>query len=136
LSQRFRKVTTAVVDFGDATDGGEVFRGALQDQLELGQRIIQQIELDERSAECDARRKVAGMNGESCAAGLHRLLDMPCAATLFGELRKRNRRRIPLDPASQFLNPRVVGHRDYGTVTLVVVVPVRLWSSVTVNLTV
>jgi hypothetical protein len=29
---------------------------------------------------------------------------------LFGKLRKSNRRRIPLDPASKVFNPRVVGH--------------------------
>jgi hypothetical protein len=33
---------------------------------------------------------------------------------LFCKLRKSNRRRILLDPASKFFNPRVVRHARYG----------------------
>jgi len=33
---------------------------------------------------------------------------------LFGELRKRNRRRVLLDPASKFFNPRIIRHERYG----------------------
>jgi hypothetical protein len=33
---------------------------------------------------------------------------------LFGKLRKSNRRRILLEPASKFFNPRVVRHERYG----------------------
>jgi hypothetical protein len=54
---------------------------------------------------------------------------------LFRELRKRNRRRILLDPASKFLNPQVVGHVPYGTTTGLVTVAVLPRLSVTVNLT-
>jgi hypothetical protein len=32
---------------------------------------------------------------------------------LFGELRKRNRRRILQDPASKFFNPRIVWHASH-----------------------
>jgi hypothetical protein len=55
---------------------------------------------------------------------------------LFGELRKRNRRRILLDPASKFFNPLIVGHEAYGTVTECVTgLLTRPRLSVTVNLT-
>jgi hypothetical protein len=45
---------------------------------------------------------------------------------LLGQLRKRNRRRILLDPASKFFNPLVVRHASFygATVTFTVVVAV------------
>jgi hypothetical protein len=53
----------------------------------------------------------------------------------FGKLRKSNRRRILLDPASKFFNPRVVRHGPYGTTTGLNVVAVRPRLSVTVRRT-
>jgi hypothetical protein len=53
----------------------------------------------------------------------------------FGELRKSNRRRILLDPASKVFNPRVVVHAlHYGiTVTATVTEAVRPRLSVTAS---
>jgi hypothetical protein len=51
------------------------------------------------------------------------------------ELRKSNRRRILLDPASKFFNPWTVRHEAYGMTIGLVVVAVRPRLSVTVNLT-
>jgi hypothetical protein len=53
-------------------------------------------------------------------------------AMLLRELRKSNRRRIPLDPASKFFNPQVVRHGPYGTTSGLVTVAVRFRLSVTV----
>jgi hypothetical protein len=38
------------------------------------------------------------------------LVQITDAAVLFGKLRKSNRRRIPLDPASEIVDAWVVGH--------------------------
>jgi hypothetical protein len=35
-------------------------------------------------------------------------VELAYATVLFSELRKRNRRRVLLDPASKFFNPRIV----------------------------
>jgi hypothetical protein len=45
---------------------------------------------------------------------------------LFCKLRKSNRRRVLLDPASKFFNPRVVRHAPFygATVTFTVTLPV------------
>ena len=53
------------------------------------------------------------------AAGIDRFLILLRPPALFGELRKSNRRRILLDPASEVFYPLVVGHRPYGTTTVV-----------------
>lgn len=64
--------------------------------------------------------------------GLRVIADSP---VFFGELRKRNRRRILLDPAPKVFNPRVVDHAlHYGTtVTATVTEAVRPRLSVTVS---
>jgi hypothetical protein len=41
------------------------------------------------------------MNGEARAADVHRLLKHAGAPVLLSELRKRNRRRVLLDPSSE-----------------------------------
>jgi hypothetical protein len=64
-------------------------------------------------------------------AHAHRFVELACTAVLFRKLRKSNRRRIPLDPASKFFNPLIV-HEPYGTTTGVTVVEVRPRLSVTV----
>ena len=57
------------------------------------------------------------------------------APVLFGELRKSNRRRIPLDPASKFFNPRIFRHGTYGTATAFVTKLTRPRLSVSLSLT-
>lgn len=76
------------------------------------------------------------MDREPGAADFDRLLDLAGAAALLGKLRKRNRRRVLLDPASKIFDPLVVGHECYGTVIACVADPVRPRSSVTRRVTV
>ncbi len=75
------------------------------------------------------------MELQSRAADVDRFLVLPRPPALFGELRKRNRRRILLDPASKVVYSRVIRHL-YEMVMVTVVVPTRPWLSVIVNLTV
>ena len=44
-----------MVNFGDAPDGGQILRSALQHELELDKRIVQLIDLDQRPSKRDAR---------------------------------------------------------------------------------
>jgi hypothetical protein len=50
------------------------------------------------------------MNREAAAAGGNGLVIMAGPAVLFGQLRKSDRRRVALDPASKLFNPRVISH--------------------------
>ena len=48
-------VAAPMVNFGQAPDGGQVFRRALEDGLELGLRLGQAVELDQGTAKGDTR---------------------------------------------------------------------------------
>ena len=101
-----------MMNFGEAADGRQVFLSGAEDNLELTPRGIQLAKLDQGPAQRHAGRQIAWMNGEAGAAHLGRLGVLPGAAVLLCELRKCNRRRVFLNPASQFLNTRIVGHAD------------------------
>ena len=123
-----------MMDFGDAANGGKVFRRALENVFELDERDVEIVELDQRAAERDPSREVTGMKFEAGAADVDRFLKVAGAPAFLGELREGDRRRVPLDPASKIVNPLAVGHR-YGTVTVLAVVPIRPRLSVTVSRT-
>jgi len=55
---------------------------------------------------------------EAGATDAHGFVVLTGTAVFFGELRKRNRRRILLNPASKFFNPRVFRHEGYGISTV------------------
>jgi len=110
LMQRFAELTVPMMDFGDAAYRREIFRSASQYQLQLGERVIELIELDEGAPERDARGEIARVDRETGAAGVDSFLTLPGAPQFFGELRKCNRRRILLDPASKIVDALVVGH--------------------------
>jgi hypothetical protein len=105
-----------VINLGEAAERGQVFRRAREDLMELRLRLIQLIQLEEGASEGDAGREVPGMDGEPCTADLDRFLKLVGAPALLGELRKSNRRRIPLDPASKVVNALSVGHLPYGRI--------------------
>ena len=75
------------------------------------------------------------MEGQSGAADINRFLILPRPAAFFGELREGNRRRVLLDPASKFFNPRIIRHGTYGTATDLVVKLTRPRLSVSLSLT-
>ena len=77
------------------------------------------------------------MDQQAGAAGVDGILPASGAPVLFGKLRKSNRRRIHLDPASKVVNAGRIVHRNvYGTDTLAVEMPTRPRLSVTVSFTV
>ncbi len=88
----------------------QVFRRDAQNPLELRLRLIEVIELKQRAAERDPRRDVARMDGQAGLADVDRFLKSARAAALFCKLRKSDRRRVPLDPASKLLDSRLVSH--------------------------
>lgn len=93
---------------GEAAERRQILWRETSDVLELGEGGIQLPRLKQRSAERDARRDVAGVPGETGTAGGDGFVEQPGAATLLRQLRKCNRRRILLDPASKIVKSGVV----------------------------
>ena len=113
-------------------------RRTLQDGVEFVFCLIELSDVQERPAERDPRRKIPGMALEALAADVDRFLIPAEATAFFGELRKRNRRRIIFDPASKVFQSNAFRHaaspegRGYLVTTMVLKV-LLLWpaSSVT-----
>ena len=79
----------------------EILGRALQNGFQLLLRLVELTKMKQRSAERDASRQVAGMSCEAAAADLDGFLMKTHAPAFFGELGKRDRRRIRFDPASK-----------------------------------
>src|SRR2546428_9692133 len=110
LRQGLAKVPSSMMDLGQTANRGEILTRALEHQLELALRIVQLIQFEEGASERDASGEVGGGNLQAGAADVDRFLKLPGAPELLGELRKSNRRRILLDPASKVVDPRIVAH--------------------------
>ncbi len=110
LRERRGKLAAAMMNFGDAADGCEIFGCALEDRRELGQRLVELVQLDQRTAEGDAGREIRRVYREAGATDVNRFLVLPRPPAFFGELREGDRRRILLDPASKIFDPLTVGH--------------------------
>lgn len=95
-----------VVNFREAADGGEVFRRGLQYAPQFVSGVGKTTQLQERAPECDAGRCVTRVNRQALPTDFYGALELPGAAILLCELRKSNRRRIGLDPASKLFNAR------------------------------
>ena len=101
-------VPGALVDLGERTNCREVLGGRAQDMFELVPRVVEPAKLEERSPERDARGDIGRVPQQAGFTCGDRVLELPCPAVLFGQGRERDRRRIQLDPASQFLDAGVV----------------------------
>ena len=108
MRERVAEVAAAVQRLAERAPRREILRRAAQHLFELALRFVEVVQFEEGAAEGDAGREVSGMTGEAGAADVHRFLQLPCPAALFGELRESDRRRILLDPASKVFNPRIV----------------------------
>src|SRR5439155_16382712 len=110
LLERFRQLAAPVMDFREAADRGEIlWRGAKHERQLLARRIVL-VRFDEGASERDARGEVRRVPLQAGAAGVDGVLIAAGAPVLLGERRKRNRRRVRLDPASKFFNPWIVRH--------------------------
>jgi hypothetical protein len=94
----------------ELADGNQVVRGGIQYAKELRPRFFEPTELEESPSERDTCRDIRGMLGKTGLANPDSFLAVASAPVLLGKLRKRNRRRIFLNPASKVFNPWVVRH--------------------------
>ncbi len=153
LLQCFRKLAAPVVDFGEATDRRKVFRRRAKDVLELLTCLVEASQLEQRAPERDASGQVGGVTLQSGLARGYRFFEAASTPVFFGESRKRDGRRVHLDPAFQFFDARALGPQSRSvppivragamlsasgncTGTDVEVVPLRPASSTTTSVTV
>jgi hypothetical protein len=142
LRHGVRGVAATPVHVAKRTNGREILGRALKDGFELLLRGVELVEVQQGPAERYARGKIRGMSGEAAAAHIDGFLMLAQATALFGELRKRNRRRIVFDPASKVFQSDAVRHavpegRGYlVTTTVLKTLELRPTSSVTPRTTV
>ena len=142
------QLSDATVNFRERPDRGQILRSRAQHLFEFLARFVVAADLEQGSAEGDAGRKVCGMALQARPARGNRVVELARAAVFLREGRKSDRRRIRLDPASQFLNASGVGHwaelaavyhpasgRDHSTSTVCASDDVLPRSSVTVRVT-
>jgi hypothetical protein len=110
LGQRRDEGTLAVMGFRQAFDRREILGCALQDLLELSLRVFELTELEKRASEGHTCGVIGRVNFETRATGIDGVLEWSGATVLFGELRKRNRRRVLLDPSSKTFKTRRFRH--------------------------
>ena len=91
------------MNFGQCADGRQIVRRQPYYLLQFLLRVVVLLELDQCSSERDTRREVAGMLGEPGTSDANGLVEGADAAALFRQDGKGDRRRILLDPASQFV---------------------------------
>ncbi len=99
----------ALIDLREGADRRQVARRRIENSGQFGERLVEAVELDEGAAQRDAGGEVIGMVREAGAADLDGFVVGAVAAQLFRELRKRHRRRVRLDPASEVEESRIVG---------------------------
>ena len=80
----------AVVDFGEAANRREVFRGGAEHVFELVARLLEAAKLQQRSAQRHARGKVGRVALQPGFAGRDRILELPGTPVFLGERGERD----------------------------------------------
>jgi hypothetical protein len=88
----------------------EVVRRNAYDLLELVLRLVKLSGVKKRAPEGHTGGQIAGMLLQARTADADRLVVLSGAAISFRELCEGDRRRVVIDPASQFLDAWIVGH--------------------------
>lgn len=137
--QGLRQLSPLLEDFGQGAIGGGIVGGRLENQVEFDLGLVQPAELNQGSTERHARREAIGVVLQSGATDANGIVIGARLSALFRQLRKSDRRRVRLEPASQFQQPWIVvdhGVIIYDTVKLVDFVAVLPLLSVTTTVTV
>ena len=108
--ERLGELPTAMVNLRHAADGRQVLGRVFEHVFQLGLRRVEIVHLEQRATQRHAGGEIPWMDGKPGSAGCDRVFVAASPPVLFGELRKRNRRRVLLDPASKFFNTWIVRH--------------------------
>jgi hypothetical protein len=106
------RLAPKAVNLGNASNSAQVLGRRRENGRQFCEGVVQLSKVEQRAAERGARGEVFGVDRQTGAADADGFRRAAGAAELFGERRKRQRRRILLDPASQVFNARAVRHRD------------------------
>jgi hypothetical protein len=110
VHQRLAHHPAALVNLGQRANRWQVARRGVEHGGQLGEGVIELVELDEGAAEGDPCRQIVWMVDEAGAADANGFVVVADPPAFLGELFKSDRRRVCLDPASKIENTRVVVH--------------------------
>jgi hypothetical protein len=105
-----RRPMGSLMDLGERADGSHIVWRCVEHSEKLGTGLLVAAQLEQGAAERHSRRQVSRVLGQTGLAHLDGFLAVTSAAVLFRKLRKSNRRRILVNPASKILNSRVIRH--------------------------
>src|SRR5262245_47155474 len=91
-------------------DRDQIVGSPIQNTQEFSARLFESAKIEEGTTKGHSRGQIRWMSCQPSLADANGFLVVSGPAVLFGKLRKRNRRRIFLDPASKVFNPPVFGH--------------------------
>jgi len=103
-------LVSALMYLRELADSDQVVWRRVKDPQKLRTRFVETAEFKEGAAECHSGREIRWMLCEARLTHPDGCFAVSRAPVFLGQLRKRNRRRILLDPASKIFNPRVVRH--------------------------
>jgi len=109
-----RSVTPTLLDIRQLARRRQVVGCGLEDVFELAGRFVVPSHLEQGTAKRNASGEICRVLRQAVPADANGVVELAGSPMLLGELRKCNRRRILLDPASKFFNPRIVRHARYG----------------------
>jgi hypothetical protein len=105
-----RSLLGSLMDLGELADSDQIVRRGVEHSKEFGARLLVPTEFKQGAAQCHPGGHVGGMLGQPGLADPDSFLAVASPSILFRKLRKSNRRRILLNPASKIPNPRVIRH--------------------------
>ena len=109
-----RRLLRALMDLGKLSYSDEIVGRGVEHAKKLGARILEATQFKESATERNPRRQIRRMLGEAGLADSDSLFAVARPPVLLCKLRKSNRRRILLDPASKVPDSRVIRHAlDY-----------------------
>jgi hypothetical protein len=100
----------ALMDLGELADGDQVVWCRVEDAEKFGACIFEATQFKEGATKCHPRRQIRWMLREAGLADSDRFFTVAGPPVFLCKLRKSNRRRILLDPASKVLDSRVIRH--------------------------
>ena len=105
-----RGLLGSLMDLGELADCDRIVRGRVEHSKEFGPRLLITTEFKQGAAQRHSGGQIGGMPGQPRLADSDGFLAVASPSILFRKLRKSNRRRVLLNPASKIPNPRVIRH--------------------------
>ena len=102
MDERLAHQAAALIDLGQGADRRKVAGRHVQHVRQLREGLVEPVQFDEGAAEGDAGGQGFRMVLQAGAAHPHGFVVLAFAPEFLRQLGKRQRRRVGLDPASEF----------------------------------